>query len=90
MDCRSKNDDFKFTYLQFVLGNVYLFNFSTYLTPLALSKSRELLSESKFNSFLPTVRAQQFSDSFKGLTFFVDRKINNEIENIFLYDVGKT
>ena len=67
---------------------IYLI-FSTYLTPLALSKSRELLSESKFNSFLPTVRAQQFSDSFKGLTFFVDRKINNEIENIFLYDVGK-
>ena len=31
---------------------------------------------------------QQFSDSFKGLTFIVDEKINNEIKNIFLHDNG--
>ena len=60
--------------------------FSVYLTPLALNKSRQLLSETQFNSFLPTIRSQQFSDSFKGLTFFVEKKINNEVENIFLYD----
>ena len=32
--------------------------FSTYLTPMALNKSRQLLSETKFNSFLPTIRSQ--------------------------------
>ena len=47
--------------------------FSVYLTPLALSKSRELLSKNQFNSFLPTIRSQQFSDAFKGLTFFVEK-----------------
>lgn len=62
--------------------------FSTYLTPLSLSKSRTLLSESKFNSILPTIRPQQFSDSFKGFTFFVEKKVDNEIEKIFLHDTG--
>ncbi len=61
---------------------------SVYLTPFALSKSREMLSQSQFNSFLPTIRSQQFSDSFKGITFFVNKKVNNEIENIFLHDTG--
>ena len=36
---------------------------------------------------LPTVRSQQFSDSFKGFTFIVE-KINNELKNIFLFDKG--
>ena len=64
---------------------IYLL-FSSFLTPLALNKSRQLLGQDKLNSFLPTIRAQQFSDSFKGLTFFVDKKIDNEIQNIFLFD----
>ena len=66
---------------------LYLF-FSTFLTPIALNKSRQLLSNENFNSFLPTIKSQQFSDSFKGFTFFVETKINNEIKNIFLHDKG--
>tara|TARA_A100001015_G_scaffold35505_1_gene39215 strand:- start:5594 stop:6703 length:1110 start_codon:yes stop_codon:yes gene_type:complete len=66
---------------------IYLL-FSTFLTPLALNKSRAVLSQSQFNSFLPTIRTNQFSDSFKGFTFFVENKYNNEIKNIFLYDAG--
>ncbi len=65
------------------------FIFSIYLTPLALNKSREMLSQSQFNSFLPTIRSKKFLDSFSGLTFFVEKKINNEIKNIFLHDTGK-
>ena len=61
---------------------------STILTPLALNKSRQLLNNDKFNSFLPTIKSQQFSDSFKGFTFIVEKKINSEIENIFLHDEG--
>ena len=63
----------------------YLF-FSTFLTPLLLNKSRQLLTYENFNSFLPTVKAQQFSDSFKGFTFIVGKKYNNELEDIFLFD----
>ncbi len=61
---------------------------STILTPYALNKSRQLLSNDNYNSFLPTIRTQQFSDSFKGFTFLVEKKINNELKNIFLNDRG--
>ena len=66
---------------------IYLI-FSSFLTPLALNKSRSLLSNDKYNSFLPTVKKQSFSDSFKGFTFFVEKKVGNEVKNIFLYDKG--
>lgn len=71
----------------FVTITIYLL-FSVYLTPLALSKSRDMLSQNQFNSILPTVRPQQFSDSFKNLTIFVEEKANNEVKNIFLHDSG--
>ena len=51
-----------------------LFNFSTYITPLALNKSRQLLNTEQCNSFLPTIKQQQFSDSFKGFTMIVEEK----------------
>jgi lipopolysaccharide export LptBFGC system permease protein LptF len=59
---------------------------STFITPLALNKSRQLLNSDKLNSFLPTVRPQQFTDSFKGFTFIVKKKFKNELEHIFLND----
>jgi len=59
---------------------------SVFITPAALNKSRNLLSNDKLTSFIPTIRVQQFSDSFSGLTFVVDEKINNQIKNIFLHD----
>ncbi len=61
---------------------------SVFLTPLALNKSRQLLSQDSLNSFLPTVRTQQFSDTFKGFTFIVEKKVDNELKNIFLHDKG--
>jgi|TARA_B110000211_G_C14024101_1_gene528974 lipopolysaccharide export system permease protein len=67
----------------------YLF-FSIFLTPMALNKSRILLSKDGFNSFLPTIRIQQFSDSFKGFTFIVEKKFKNEIKNVFIHDSSNT
>jgi len=63
----------------------YLF-FSVFLTPLALNKSRHLLSVQNFNSFLPTIRIKGFSDSFEGFTFYVEEKIDNKVKNVFIYD----
>ena len=62
--------------------------FSIFLTPYALNKSRQLLSNDNLNSFLPTIRSNQFSDSFKGFTYIVEEKFNNEVKNIFLHDKG--
>ena len=79
----------KIVNLFFVISVFILFFyllFATFLTPLALNKSRNLLNNSSFNSFLPTIRVQQFSDSFKGFTFLVENKIDNRINNIFIHD----
>ena len=65
---------------------VFYLIFSTLVTPFALNKSRGLLSQDGFNSFIPTIRVQQFSDSFKGFTFLVENKVNNEIANVFIHD----
>ncbi len=65
---------------------VFYLIFSVFITPYTLNKSRLLLAKDSFNSLLPTIKTQQFSDSFKGFTFFVEKKINNEIEGIFLND----
>ena len=59
---------------------------SVFLTPSFLNHSRQLLSKENFNSFLPTIKVQEFNDSFNGLTFFVDEKYSNEVKNIFLKD----
>ena len=68
---------------------IFYYIFSIFLTPYSLNKSRLLLGEENFGSFLPTIRVQQFSDSFKGFTFFVENKSKNEVENIFLHDSSK-
>ena len=77
-----------FFYTSLIVLVFYLI-FSTFLTPLALNKSRQLLSQDQLNSFLPTIRSQQFTDSFKGFTFIVEKKIGNEIQNIFLHDKSR-
>ena len=71
-----------------VAALILYISLSTFFTPLALNKSRQLLSVDQLNSFLPTVKSQQFSDSFKGFTFIVEKKFKNEVENIFLHDTG--
>ena len=76
-----------FVVISFTIIIFYLI-FSTIITPFALNKSRQLLSKDQLNSFLPTVRSQQFSDAFKGFTFIVEKKINNELKKIFLHDTG--
>ena len=71
----------------FITIFIYL-TFTIFLTPYSLNKSRQLLSAEQFNSFLPTIRSQQFTDSFKGFTLIVEKKYENKIENIFLHDTG--
>ena len=69
-----------------LLVMIFYIIFSTLITPYVLNKSRLLLSKAGYNSFLPTIRVQQFSDSFKGFTFLVEKKSNTEIKNVFIHD----
>jgi len=59
---------------------------SVFITPTALNKSRMLLGKEGYNSFIPTIRVQQFSDSFKGFTFLVEERLDNKIKNVFIND----
>jgi lipopolysaccharide export LptBFGC system permease protein LptF len=76
-----------FTFISAIVLAFYLL-LTSFITPIALNKSRQLLSNDTLNSFLPTVKKQQFSDSFKGFTFIVEEKNDNTIRNIFLHDKG--
>ncbi len=60
--------------------------FSAFLTPLALNKSRLLINKDGLSSFLPTLRVQQFNDSFRGFTFFIQKRSENKIEKVFIHD----
>ena len=73
--------------ISLVIVIIYL-SFTVFITPFFLNKSRFLLNNDQVNSFLPTIKKQQFSDTFKNFTFFVDNKESNIIENIFLNDNG--
>ena len=71
-----------FFYTSLIILVFYLI-FSTFLTPLALNKSRQLLGKDQLNSFLPTVRSQQFTDSFQGFTFIVEKKWEMKLKIFF-------
>ena len=74
-----------FLIISFMTFIIY-FLIANFITPYALNKSRQLLSNDNFGSILPTVKPQQFSDTFSGFTLFVEKKLNNELQNIFLHD----
>ena len=62
--------------------------FSTLITPTALNHSRNLIKESGVDTISNLLKPNVFSDTFKGLTFYVGNKKNNVIENIFIKDDG--
>ena len=67
---------------------IFYLIFSIYITPLMLNKSRQLLANDKYNSILPTLKTNEFNDSFKNLIIFVEEKFENKVKNIFIQDNG--
>ena len=87
-----------------ILGKIYLVNLffisslfiliiyltlSTLITPLALNKSRSILNNDQLNSLLPAIKSQSFTDAFKGMTFIVNEKKQNEVRDVFIHDKGE-
>ena len=60
--------------------------FSTIITPTALYKSRTLVKQSGVDTVANLIKPNTFSDTFKGLTFYVEEKNKNVIKNIFIKD----
>ena len=65
---------------------IFYLIFSIFLTPTMMNKSRQILAKDELNSILPTLKTNEFNDSFKNLIFFVEKKIDNKVQNIFLQD----
>ena len=60
---------------------------SFFINPLLLNKSRSLLSERATLDINTVLRSNDFIDSFKGLTFYINKKnANNELLDIFIKD----
>ncbi len=79
----------KITNLFFLLSLVVvIFHllFSSIITPYTLNKSRDILKNDKLGLFSLNLRENTFTDTFEGITFFVEKKINNKFYNIFISD----
>ena len=74
-----------FLYISFIILLVYLL-FSTIITPTALNISRNLIKQSGIDTVSNLLKPNTFSDTFKGLTFYVGEKNQNVIKNIFIKD----
>ena len=60
--------------------------FSSILTPMTLNKSREILKDDELGLFSLNLRENTFTDTFEGITFFVEKKMNGRFYNIFIKD----
>jgi lipopolysaccharide export system permease protein len=75
----------------FLLIGVFITFFQLMLTliinPFLLNKSRYLLSSEEMLDVNTVLKSNDFSDSFKDITFYIDKKnTNNELINIFIKD----
>ena len=70
-----------------ILVTIFQILITFYLNPILLSKSRNLLKTQEEKEITSLFKSNNFNDSFKGITFFVEKKSeNNELINIFLQD----
>ena len=61
---------------------------SLFVTPFLLNKSRSLLSNTESLQVANVLKSNDFSDSYRGITFYIESKsVNNELLNIFIKDV---
>ena len=59
------------------------------INPFSLNKSRALLRETQTTQIDSIIKTNDFSDNFKGVTFYIQKKnSNNELINLFIKDVN--
>ena len=74
-----------FLFLSIVITIIHLL-FSSLITPYTLNKSRSTLTNDELGNFSINMRENTFTDTFAGITFFVEKKINDRFYNIFISD----
>jgi lipopolysaccharide export system permease protein len=67
----------------------FIFSFTLYffISPYAQNKSRSLIKNSKLDFFTSLIKSKSFNDTVEGLTFFVDKKNDGQIQKIILKDM---
>lgn len=67
----------------------FIFSFILYflISPYAQNKARFLIKNSNLDFFTSLIKSKSFIDTVEGLTFFVDNKINGQIQKIILKDI---
>ena len=65
---------------------IFYLIFSTLITPYTLNQSRKLLSDKNEISIFPILKENQFIDAYKGVTLIVGKKMENEVQNVFIFD----
>ena len=62
---------------------------SFFLNPFLLNKSRQLLKVTEVRQINNLLKSNEFTDSFKGVTFYIAEKTkSNELNNIFIKDTN--
>jgi lipopolysaccharide export system permease protein len=78
--------------LFFLISLLILFlqlTFAVIITPSTLNESRRLVKVSGFDSMSSIIKVNDFSDSFKNLTFYVEERDDSGLmKNIFIRDEG--
>ena len=78
--------------LFFLISLLILFlqlTFAVIITPSTLNESRRLIKVSGFDSMSSIIKVNDFSDSFKNLTFYVEERDDSGLmKNIFIRDEG--
>ena len=66
---------------------IFQLTLTTIINPILLNKSRTLLRETESKQINSILKTNDFSDSFKSVTFYIEEKNNNnELINIFIQD----
>ena len=70
-----------------ILITLFQIILSLFINPYSLNKSRSLLRETSITQINSILKTNDFSDSFKGVTFYIDKKEKNgDLVNIFIKD----
>jgi len=70
-----------------ILITLFQIILSIFINPYSLNKSRSLLRETNITQINSILKTNDFSDSFKGVTFYIDKKEKNgDLINIFIKD----
>ena len=69
-----------------LLFTILLLILTIFIVPASQYKARQFIQESNIDFFPSLIHEKEFIDTVEGLTIFIEKKVNNRYQNIFLKD----